>query len=136
MKSVYANIQNSGTLDIDVEDSADIIFEAEQGYSVSVHLDFNSQSIRRKCIARCSNGDLIWDAIDDKLIWKPSDGVEEVETYQNDSNYVYKEQLKHFFNCIESDKKPSVSIYDGVVVLGMIDSIKESHKIGAKVFLA
>ena len=136
MKSVFAKIQNSGTLDIDVEDSVDMIFESEQGYPVSVHLDFNSRNTRRECMARCSNGDLIWDAIDDKLIWKPSDGVEEVETYQNDSNYVYKEQLKHFFNCIESDKKPSVSIYDGVVVLGMIDSIKESHKIGAKVFLA
>ena len=136
MKSVFANIKDSGSLDIDVEDSVDIIFDAEQGYSISVHLDFNTHNNRRECTARCSNGDLTWDAIDNKLIWKPADGVEEVEAYQNDSNYVYKEQLKHFFNCIESGNKPSVSIHDGVAVLEMIDSIKESHKIGAKVLLA
>ena len=136
MKSVSAKIQNSGALDIDVEDSADIIFEAEQGYSVSAHLDFNSRSIRRKCIARCSNGDLIWDIVANKVIWQPTDGLEEVEMYENDRDYIYREQLKHFFDCIENKKRPSVSIHDGAFVLNMIESAKKSHKIGKKVAIA
>ena len=136
MKSVFANIQNSGTLDIDVEDSADIIFEAEQGYSVSAHLDFNSGSIRRKCIARCSNGDLIWDIVANKVIWQPGDGLEEITTYQNDYDYIYKEQLIHFFNCIEGEEQPLVSIHDGAIILNMIESAKKSHKIGKKVAIA
>jgi len=136
MKSVFANIQNSGTLDIDVEDSADMIFESEQGYSVSVHLDFNSRTTRRECIARCSNGDLIWDIAANKVIWQPADGLEEVETYQNDRNYIYREQLKHFFDCIENKKRPSVSLDDGAIVLNMIESAKKSHKIGEKVAIA
>ena len=136
MKSVFANIQNSGTLDIDVEDSADIIFEDEQGYSVSAHLDFNSGSIRRKCIARCSNGDLIGDIVANKVIWQPVDGLEEVDMYENDRDYIYREQLKHFFNCIEKDEQPSVSIHDGVAVLNMIESAKKSHRLNEKVALA
>jgi predicted dehydrogenase len=136
MKSVYANIQNSGTLDINVEDSTDMIFESELGFSVSAHLDFNSRNTRRKCIVRCANGDLIWDAIANKVIWLPANGSAELETYKSDRDYIYKEQLKHFFDCIENKKLPSVSIYDGVAVLHMIDSIKESHKIGEKVALA
>ena len=136
MKIVSAKIQNSGTLDIDVEDSADMIFESGKGYPVSVHLDFNSRSIRRKCIARCSNGDLIWDNIANKVIWQPVEGLEEVETYQNDRNYVYKEQLSHFFNCIENEELPSVSIRDGIAVLHMIESAKRSHRVGEKVTLA
>jgi predicted dehydrogenase len=136
MKSVFANIQNSGTLDIDVEDTVDMIFESKKGFSISVHLDFNSRSIRRKCIARCSNGVLIWDIVANKVIWQPADGLEEVETYQNDRNYVYKEQLMHFFNCIENKKSPTVSIHDGAIVLNMIESVKKSHKIGKKVAIA
>jgi predicted dehydrogenase len=136
IKSVYANIQNSGTLDINVEDSADIIFESEPGFPVSVHLDFNSRNTRRKCIARCSNGDLIWDAVVNKVIWLPANGSVELATYRNDRDYIYKEQLKHFFDCIENKKLPSVSIHDGVAVLHMIDSIKKSHNIGEKVALA
>jgi predicted dehydrogenase len=136
MKSVYANIQNSGTLDIDVEDSADMIFESDKGCSVSVHLDFNSRNTRRECIARCSNGDLTWDAIANKVTWQTANGSEELETYKNDRDYIYREQLKHFFDCIDNKKLPSVSINDGVAVLQMIESAKESHKIGKKVAIA
>ncbi len=136
MKSVYANIQNSGTLDIDVEDSADMIFESGKGFSVSVHLDFNSRYKSRKCIVRCVNGNLIWDAIANKVTWQTASGSEQLETYENDRDYVYKEQLKHFFDCIENKKLPSVSIHDGVAVLSMIDSIKKSHKISKKVTMA
>ena len=135
MKSVYANIQNSGTLDIDinVEDSADMIFESEQGYFVSVHLDFNSKTTRRKCIARCSNGDLIWDVAANKVIWLPAGGLEEVEMYKNDHDYIYREQLKHFFDCIEKDEQPLVSLEDGLAVQNMIESAKKSHRLGKKV---
>ena len=136
MKSVSAKIQNSGTLDINVEDSADMIFSSEQGYSVSVHLDFNSRDIRRKCIARCTNGDLTWNAITNKVIWTPANGSEELETYKNDCNYIYREQLKHFFDCIENKKRPLVSLDDGAIVLNMIESAKKSHKIGKKVAIA
>jgi predicted dehydrogenase len=135
MKNVSANIQNSGTLGIDVEDSVDMIFESEQGFPVSVHLDFNSRSTRRKCITRCSNGDLIWDIVANKVIWHPADGSEEVETYQNDRDYIYKEQLNHFFDCIENKKRPLVSIDNGVAVLRMVESAKESHQTGKRIVL-
>ena len=136
MKSVSAKIQNSGTLDINVEDSVDMIFASEQGYSVSVHLDFNSRNTRRECIARCSNGDLIWDVAANKVIWQPAGGLEEVGMYKNDPDYIYREQLKHFFDCIENKKLPSVSLDDGAIVLNMIESAKKSHKIGKKVAIA
>ena len=136
MKSVSAKIQNSGTLDINVEDSVDMIFTSEQGYSVSVHLDFNSRNTRRMCIAKCSNGDLIWDNVANKVIWRPANGQEEVQLCQNDHDYIYKEQLKHFFDCIDNKKHSSVSIDDGVIVLNMIESAKKSHKIGKKVAIA
>jgi len=133
MKSVSANIQNSGTLDINVEDSADMIFESEPGFPVSVHLDFNSRNTRRKCIARCANGDLIWDAVANKVIWLPANGSEELETYKNDRDYIYKEQLKHFFDCIEKSKEPVVGIDDGIKAMQIIEATRESNDTGFRV---
>jgi predicted dehydrogenase len=135
MKSAYANIQKSNTLDINVEDSAEIIFESELGFPVSVHLDFNSRIARRRCIARCANGDLTWDAIANKVTWQTDNNSEELETFKNDRDYIFKEQLNHFFNCVENKILPSVSISDGVAVLHMIDSIKKSNITGKKVAL-
>jgi len=136
MKSVYANIQNSDTLDIDVEDSVDMIFESKKGFPVSVHLDFNSRNTRRKCIARCANGDLIWDAGNNKVIWRPGYESEQVKIYQNDRNYIYREQLKHFIDCIENNKSPSVSLNDGANVLRLIDLAKKSNRIGKRITFA
>ncbi len=133
MKSVSAKIQNSGTLDINVEDSVDMIFASEQGYSVSVHLDFNSRNTRRECVARCSNGDLIWDAIANKVTWHPAGEIKENETYQNDGDYIYREQLKHFFDCIGKNKEPVVSIDDGIKVMQIIEAARKSNETGLKV---
>ena len=133
MKSVLANIQNSGTLNINVEDSVDMIFDTKEGLPISVHLDFNTRNTRRKCLAVCSNGNLTWDAIHNKIIWQPSDGIEEVKMYENDRDYIYKEQLKHFFGCIEKGEQPLVSLNDGLAVLNMIESAKKSHSLGKKV---
>ena len=133
MKSVSANIQNSGTLDINVDDSADMIFESESGFPVSVHLDFNSRNTRRKCIARGANGDLIWDANLNKVIWHTAGGTKENETYQNDGDYIYREQLKHFFDCIGKNKEPVVSIDDGIKVMQIIEAARKSNETGLKV---
>ena len=136
MKNVYANIHKSNTLDITVEDFVDMIFISNQGFPVSLHLDFNSQSIRRNCIARCSGGDLVWDAVHNKVIWRPIAGPEEVKAYENERDYIYMDQLKHFFDCIENNKSPLVSLFDGAAVLSLIKSAKKSNKTGRKVALA
>ena len=136
MKNVYANIHKSNTLDITVEDFVDMIFISNQGFPVSLHLDFNSQSIRRNCIARCSGGDLVWDTVHNKVIWRPIAGPEEVKAYENERDYIYMDQLKHFFDCIENNKSPLVSLFDGAAVLSLIKSAKKSNKTGRKVALA
>ena len=65
--SLTAVLHNSDTLGIEVEDGADIILKNTKGLPISVHLDFNSRSSRRRCIARCSEGDITWDAIQKKV---------------------------------------------------------------------
>ncbi len=125
--SVYAKIQNSGTLEIDVEDSADLIFESKQGYRISVHLDFNSRYPSRKCIVRCSEGNLIWDVLDNKVSFKLRSGRQEEKTYQNNPDYMYIEQLKHFFDCVINKKQPKITLEDGITVLKMIEYAKKSN---------
>ena len=68
-------------------------------------------------------------------IAKEIESIEKIYVSTED-DYIYREQLKHFFACIENKKPPSVSINDGVAVLQMIESAKKSHKIGKKVAIA
>ena len=82
--NVSGKLTNSDTLDIDVEDSVDMIFNAAKGFPISIHLDFNSQTIRRTCKVRSTNGDLLWDIASKKVTWKSADKPVEVKSFHYD----------------------------------------------------
>ena len=136
MINVYANMKNSKTLDIEVEDSADIIFDSKQGFTISLHLDFNSHSSRRLCSVRCTEGDLIWDAIEKNVIWNPAQGSIEVEKMNHNNDDMYRMQLKHFFECVENGKSPKIHLEDGVKVLQMVESARKSNRSGKKIVIS
>ena len=135
LKSLSAILLNSGTLNIDVEDSSEIIIHADQGYTISVHLDFNTRTNRRTCKIRSTKGDLIWDVNSKKITWITNNGKKEQKIFDHVKNDMYLFQLNHFFDCIESGKKPKVTFDDGISVLKTIKAIKESHSTGERVFL-
>ena len=135
MESVHASLSNSGTLDIDVEDSADMIFKSKEGYAVTAHLDFNCRNFRRICSARCTEGELIWDAVMQEVTWRPADGSAEVERFEHERDFIYRAQLKHFFDCIEQNQTPVIALKEGVAVMRMIEAVKESNALGKTVAL-
>ena len=66
---------------------------------------------------------ILFDVAANKAIWLPA-GLEEVEMYKNDYDYIYREQLKHF-DCIKKDEQPLVSLEDGLAVQNMIESFEK-----------
>lgn len=136
IKSVSAVLQNSGVLGIEVEDSVDLILQTEGGIPVSVHLDFNTNEHRRKCIVRCSKGDLIWDIFNKKVCWKPPADPVKTDSFLQDKDEIYRLQLHHFFDCIENNKEPAVSLIDGAKVMQIVEAARESSTKGKKVTLA
>jgi predicted dehydrogenase len=136
IETVSAVLQNSGNLNLNVEDNADLILKTVEGLTISLHLDFNSRNIRRHCNVKTSNGTLIWDAISKQVIWRPTNGPEKVESFNHDKDEIYRQQLKHFFKCIENDQTPIVSLYDGIAVLQIVEATRRSNEIGRAVALA
>jgi predicted dehydrogenase len=135
MQNVQASINYSGTLDIDVEDSADMIFTSKEGFPISVHIDFNSHRSHRKCTVHCTEGDLAWDAVSKTVSWKPANGLEQVQNFNKDKDEMYREQLAHFFKCIELSQMPAVSLENGATALQMVLATQESHISGKRVAL-
>ena len=126
IESVIAVLKNSGTFGLDVEDGADLILKSVKGLPISVHLDFNTRIARRRCVARCSDGDLTWNAVQKKVCWQPVEKPEEVESFAHNGDEIYRLQLKHFFDCMENNKTPEVSLEDGTEVLRMVEAARES----------
>ena len=72
-------------------------------------------------------GELVWNAGEKSVEWKPHVGEIEKEIIDFDRDFIYKKQLENFIDCIENDAKPEVTLNDGIIVMEMIDSIRKSN---------
>jgi predicted dehydrogenase len=133
--SVYAYLHNSGTLRIDVEESADLILTNHEGLPISMHLDFNSRHAKRCCTVHGTNGKLTWDAIKKQVIWCREDTNPIFEFFEDDSDHKYREQLQHFLDCIENNNSPAVTLKDSTVALRLVEAAKKSHETGKNIVL-
>jgi predicted dehydrogenase len=132
---IQAQIINSRVLDINVEDQAHLLVTSEHGYSISVQIDFNRRHVKRECTIITSKGELTWNAVRKKVTWKAINEKELNYEYNNVRDDIYQMQLKKFFECIENNSKPAVTIEDGINVVRMIDAARDASISGSKVFL-
>ena len=134
-KDVQAQIRNSGTLDINVEDQVDLLMTSEQGYCISVQIDFNRRHVERKCKVLTTEGELIWDAVNKNVTWKGVNKEQFKYEYNNERNSIYRKQLEVFFDCIENDNDPIVTVKDGINVISLIDAVRNASEKGIRVSL-
>ena len=132
---VQAQIRNSGTLDINVEDQADLLITSKQGYPITVQIDFNRRHIERKCKVLTTEGELIWDAVNKNVTWKGVNKEQFKYEYNNERNSIYRKQLEVFFDCIENDNDPIVTVKDGINVISLIDAVRNASEKGIRVSL-
>ncbi len=135
-KNVQAHIRNSKTLDINVEDQVDLLISSEKGYPISVQIDFNRRHVERKCRVLTTEGELVWDAVNKIVTWNAVNKEQDKFEYDNERDYIYRKQLNVFFDCIENDNNPAVTVKDGIKILNLIDAaFSSSEKEGVRVTL-
>ncbi|MDC0198421.1 Gfo/Idh/MocA family oxidoreductase [Candidatus Thioglobus sp.] len=130
-----AQLNNTGILDIDVEDQVDMLVRSEKNFPISVQIDFNRLHAKRECTVITSTGELKWNAIEKKVIWRPLNAEKIDFAYNSERDDLYKKQLNFFFQCIESGAKSPASINDGIKTLKLIDAARHASKSGLKVYL-
>ena len=124
-------------LQIDVEDLALIHmgFLFEQGGTrretfCSLNMDFIRHDRKRTCYIIGERGTLKWDGINNNVrffsakykVW------EELATFESNRDFSFRQELSHFVSCICEDKKPLISVDDGMRVLKLVDAINKSSE--------
>ena len=132
-KSVYAVLENSGTLDIDVEDGANIIFTNKYDKLISIHLDFYRKVPTRKCIVQTNRGELTWNILLHELTWKDEKNKIIKYKYHQNKNFIYEEQMKHFIMCSRGEQQPFVNLDDGIKAIELVELIKKSHNLKRRI---
>jgi predicted dehydrogenase len=141
IKWVKSHVSRQSSLEINVEDSANIIlgFGEFKGIELtaSLNIDFIRHDTTRKCFAIGEKGTLLWDGISGKVEYFEKGGSDWSKVFlsNTDRNYTYSEEIKSFFSSIECEEPPYVSGDDGLRTVLVVEAIKESSNTGSIIYL-
>lgn len=132
---VFCVAANSGQLEIDVEDHADILL-SRKGLTAQVHLDFLQRRASRSCKVIGSTGTLHWDLIANRISLDGPAGEEVLFSDPAvDRNDMYVEQLRGFIEVAAGHAAPRITLDDGLAVLDMVEAMRQSATTGLQVQL-
>lgn len=133
VSSVSSQIGKVSNLEIDVEDTADMLMEHSSGVFSSLHLDYLQRTPFRKCKIVGSDGTLLWDYFADSIEVYSIDRKEwQSYPYDGDRNAMYVKEIQHFIDCIKNNKKPLISLESGLQVLQIAIAAKRAAETGQR----
>ena len=135
IKSVSCNLYNSGTLDIDVYDTAEIILKTESSLTINIDLDFCSKKDIRYCQLLTTNSSFKWDIIKKAVLVQDKVGNKKMRQFNFVRDDVFIEQIKKFFSNINENENKRVTIDDGINVLKVVEAANLSNKLKKEIVL-
>lgn len=113
-------ITSRNGLNLDVEDSADVLLQFTSGAIGNVHLDYLQQPGEHLVRIIGQRGTMHWDNAEPKDF---------------ERNTMFVDEMRHFLSCIKKNEQPLCTLEDGVEALRIVLAAKESAKRGRLVNL-
>ena len=125
-----------GSLDVDVEDTAEILLKTDQGMLADIHLDFLQRIYSRTCKIIGTQGTLLWDYTEN-TVKLYSAKTKEWKTFpvQAEPNEMYLEEMKHFLACVNEKAVPLIDGHAAKTVLEIALAAKKSATVGKAIHL-
>ena len=136
---VYCQGGKLSSLEIDTEDTADILMKVASGFSVSIHLDYIQRTYWRTCKIVGEEGTIYWDinrgdvglfAASEKS-WSSHASPKGYEI-----NQMYLDEMNHFIGCLNGTENSTQPVSEAKRVLEVTLAIKDSMLSGDKKELA
>jgi predicted dehydrogenase len=115
-----------GDLEVDVEDSADILLKFKSGAIGHIHMDMIDRAKTRWCRILGTEGTLTWDLLTHEVcLFTSKDSLwEPLYAKAPDPDESYRDEQKHFFRCVRGEDVPLVSLADGARVLEIVSMVR------------
>lgn len=117
----HAISNKSGTLEIDVDESITFLAKNSKNILISTQLDFCTFPSRRIINIRGTNGDIVWDLIENKLTVQSRDFQKKEMYFSSKKDDKYFIQLKDFFDSCEKNKIDPLYLNNSIQVIELIN---------------
>ncbi|WP_278491466.1 Gfo/Idh/MocA family protein [Acinetobacter gyllenbergii] len=125
--SRHVILRSSKELELEVEDSADLLMTTIDGAVVNVHLDFLQRKAYRKCRFVGSEGCIEWDLIQNEVKLITAKDQEIVYSAPEwDKNQMYLEMIVDFLKKINKEKNQCITLHEAEKTVGLIVEMKKT----------
>lgn len=116
-------------LEINTEDTANILLQFSRNTSGYIHLDYVQRASSRHCKMMGDEGTIIWDSQQKTVKWflandKQWQQEQLSETW--DTNQMYLDETKHFIRCLQHQEEPEQNVQDAAASLRIALAAKQS----------
>ncbi|MBI2562907.1 MAG: Gfo/Idh/MocA family oxidoreductase [candidate division NC10 bacterium] len=135
-REVFAYAGKVSTLEIETEDTADVLMRFDYGTVANVHLDYLQRTYRRSCDLIGEDGVIAWDYIAQSVtVYGKDDRRMEVfqETINAERNQMFVDEMRHFVRCAEMGEPPMLDAAGARGVLEVALAAKASAAAGRPV---
>jgi predicted dehydrogenase len=133
MVEVFCLSGKLSNLEIDTEDTAEVVLRFRSGAIGEIHLDYTQRAYQRNYEFFGENGTLKWDFVDRK-VWLYAAQEDKWEVFDEPKNYdlntMYLEEMRHFIDCVQNGKETITDIRCGRKTLQVIMAAKSSAREG------
>lgn len=136
--ALSAMTAQAGGLDIEVEDTANVMLRFTNGALGTVHVDYVQRPPTHTLQITGQGGRILWDNEDGAVHWYQT----KTETWQKkemsadfERNILFIEEVKHFLSCIESGTEPCVNLADGIAAQKIVLAAKQSDREGKEIVI-
>ena len=135
---VFSSVGKVSSLEIDVEDIAEMTVKFDSGVLARVHLDYIQRAYHRSLKVVGEEGVITWDLKKNTVDWYA--GVEKFwHTSMPDADYnindMYVDEMKHFISCLKGEASPLADAGEGKSVLQIALAARRSSEAGKAVSL-
>ena len=132
---VFAAGGKRSGLELDVEDTADILLDCE-GVSVHLHQDLLQRPATRLYQVIGEDGKIVWDYYAQSLALFRPDGTVETTSFDGFArNQLFLDELTHFLACMEGGERPLVGVREAADSLRIALAARSSLESGESVAL-
>jgi predicted dehydrogenase len=119
--------RQSGSLEIETEDTADVLIRFKSGITGSLHLDYLQRQLIRQCVLTGTEGSMIWDLARSEVKTNFPEGTTDVYSYKGfERNDRFVSIIKAFLEKTDDDRLTSLE--EGISSLKMVLAAKESSE--------
>jgi predicted dehydrogenase len=138
-REVFCYAGRVSSLEIDTEDTADVLLKFAYGTVANIHLDYLQRTYRRSCDLIGEDGVISWDYIAQSVsLYGKDDRRLEVfqESINTERNQMFVDELRHFVRSIEGAETPALDAEGGRAVLAVALAAKASAAAGRPVTIS